>query len=79
MSYSTGKDPTAFFSVVGSAYVPEQRDDCQGHLSDLHPDVQQSETGVAGLWLIFYALIAGAALFSHGASKLSHIAALVMN
>ena len=79
MSLSIDKDPT-FFSVVGAPYVPEQRDECQGHLSDLRPDVQQPETGVAGLWLVFYAVIAGAALLSHGgASKLSHIASLVLN
>jgi hypothetical protein len=79
MSLSNDKDPTAFFSVVGAAYVPEQRDDSPGHLSEQHPDVRQPETGVAGLWLVFYAVIIGASLFSHGANTLSHIAALVLN
>jgi len=34
---------------------------------------------VAGLWLVFYAVIIGASLFSHGANKLSQIASLVLN
>ncbi|HEY5607086.1 MAG TPA: hypothetical protein VIM38_01980 [Alphaproteobacteria bacterium] len=80
MSLSIDKDPTAFFSVVGAAYVPEQRDDCQGHLSESRSDVQQPETGVAGLWLVFYAVIIGASLLTNGgASKLSHLASLVLN
>jgi hypothetical protein len=79
MSLSNDKDPTAFFSVVGAAYVPEQRDGCPGHLPEQRSDARQPETGVAGLWLVFYAVIVGASLLSHGANKLSQIASLVLN
>ena len=42
-----------------------------GHLRESRSE-SAAETGVAGLWLVFYAVIIGASLFSHGgASKLS--------
>ena len=63
MSYSTGKDPTAFFSVVGSAYVRGTARRLPRASFGPASRRAQSETGVAGLWLIFYAVIAGAALF----------------
>jgi hypothetical protein len=55
------KDKTGLFTVVGAPYVPERHAEGQGHL---HKDVEprKAETGIAGLWLVFYALLGVAAL-----------------
>jgi hypothetical protein len=77
MTFRRDKDPTEFFSVVGAAYVPERHHD-SGHLPGPRSGVQQPETGVAGLWLLFYAVVIGGSLLGHGVAKLSHIASLAL-
>jgi hypothetical protein len=58
------KDRTELFSVVGAAYVPEHHTDGAGH--DHANYSTRRETGVASLWLVFYAVIVGIAIFKHG-------------
>jgi hypothetical protein len=58
MSVDSEKDPTKYFSVVGSAYVPERHDEShRRHMEDVKADERAG--GVAGLWLVFYAVIIG--------------------
>ena len=64
------KNRTQLFSVVGAAYVPEARGDNSGHLVR-PPEAPPPETGVAGLWLVFYVALAAISLVtSGGAGKL---------
>jgi len=70
----TDKDPTEFFTVVGAAYVPEHHVDDSNRIREAS-ETRSPETGVAALWLVFYAVIFGYALFaSGGAAKLIEIA-----
>jgi hypothetical protein len=68
MSFSSARNPTQFFSVVGAPYVPESHAESRRHLDvrDMRTQVQQREMGVAGLWLVLYAAIIGASLFGTG-------------
>ena len=55
---------TPLFSVVGPAFVPEQRAD-PGH--PVHPPESSSrEAGVAGIWLVFYLALAAISLVTNG-------------
>jgi hypothetical protein len=79
MSLSSGKDPTQFFSVVGAPYVPESHAGDTDHPLRERSEVRQPETGVAGLWLVLYAVIIGVSYFSNGgAAKLIETAAVIV-
>jgi hypothetical protein len=80
MPYSRKDHPhqrPQLFSVVGAAYVPEDRvDDNPARL----PQVQQSETAMAGIWLVFYAALIGVSLVtSGGVAKLIEYASALAN
>jgi hypothetical protein len=62
MSEYRDKDRTGLFTVVGAPYVPEQHSDARGHYHRTSEQVPKSPS-IAGLWLIFYALIIGIAVF----------------
>jgi hypothetical protein len=68
---------TPLFSVVGPAFVPEQRADT-GH--PIHPpDNSSREAGVAGIWLAFYLALAGVSVMtSGGATRLIEFASYVL-
>ena len=67
------------FSVVGAPYVEEHHADGRSHYRG-YIDRNPPETGVAGLWLVFYAVIIGVSLFSHGgANKAFHVASATLN
>ena len=69
---------TEFFTVVGAPYVQEHHADSHGHYRE-STDRAPPETGVAGLWLVFYAVIIGASLLNHGtASKAVHVASTLL-
>jgi hypothetical protein len=71
------KDPTRFFTVVGAPYVPERHvDESPRHRRFRgYSEGQPPETGVAALWLVFYAVIFGFSLFaSGGAARLIEVA-----
>ena len=57
MSVDNEKDPTKYFSVVGSAYVAEHHDDA--HRRHVEAKAGERAGGVAGLWLVFYAVVIG--------------------
>jgi hypothetical protein len=65
------------YSVVGPAYVPEQRADA-GH--PIHPpEISQGEAGVAGIWLVFYLALAVISLVtSGGATRLIEFAGFIL-
>jgi hypothetical protein len=68
---------TPLFSVVGPAFVPEQRADA-GH-PVYPPDSSAGEAGVAGIWLVFYLALAAISLFtSGGVTRLIEFAAFVL-
>jgi hypothetical protein len=72
------KHPTQLFSVIGAAYVPEDHADDNRHPTKLS-EVRQPETGVAGVWLVFYALLIGISLENSGsAAKLVEFASVTM-
>lgn len=72
------KHRTQLFSVVGAAYVPEDRAGSDSHQRKLS-EIRQPETGVAVLWLVFYvALIGIGALTSGGAAKLVEFATVMI-
>jgi hypothetical protein len=77
MTHSTGRDPTEFFSVVGTAYVSEQHDDGRSHYIE-QTLASERAGGVASLWLAFYGAIVGISLFAgSGAAKWINVAALL--
>jgi hypothetical protein len=59
-------DTTRLFTVVGAPYVAEQHTDGRSHYQ-VEKDRPPPDSGVAGLWAIFYAVLAGSWLFSGGA------------
>ena len=61
MSDHRDKDRTGLFTVVGAPYVPEQHSDSSGHY---HKTSEEAPRGpsIAGLWLVFYALVIGVAI-----------------
>ena len=71
------KTPSPLFSVVGPAFVPEQRDEAPHAVHP--PENPQPETGVAGIWLVFYLALAAISLVtSGGATRLIEFAGFVM-
>ena len=62
MSDHRDKDRTGLFTVVGAPYIPEQHSDTRGHYHKASEESRQGK-GVASLWLTFYALIVGVAVF----------------
>jgi hypothetical protein len=78
MPRNIDENRTEFFTVVGAPYVQEHHADDRSHYRE-YADRNPPETGVAGLWLVFYAVIIGASLFSHGgASKAFHVASALL-
>jgi hypothetical protein len=72
------KNHTQLFSVVGSAYIPEDRADPGLHEAKLEK-AHESDAAVAGLWLAFYgAVIVIGTLTSAGAAKLVRLAASII-
>ena len=77
MTHHTDRDPTEFFSVVGSPYVAEQHDDGRSHYVD-QTVAKESAAGVAGLWLVFYGAIIGfSVLANSSAAKWISVAILL--
>ena len=65
------------FSVVGPAFVPEQRADASHPIDP--PDSAPREAGVAGIWLVFYlALAAISMVTSGGATRLIEFASFIL-
>jgi hypothetical protein len=64
MSPSIERNPSEFFTVVGSAYVPEGHGDRFDHLAAL-PESEQLKLGVTSLWLSFFAMLSDS-LFNGG-------------
>jgi hypothetical protein len=61
------KDQSGLFTVVGAPYVAEKHSDGRDHLHHEPPSSPwPPEAGIAVLWLIAYAVIFGAALFTNG-------------
>jgi len=77
MSIDSERDPTKYFSVVGPAYVPEHHD--EGHREHVERRMSpEPASGVAGLWLLFYAVVIGFSVFaSSGAGKWINVANLL--
>jgi hypothetical protein len=76
MSIDSEKDPTKYFSVVGSAYVPEHHD--EGHRRYVEQAISDERAGgVAGLWLVFYAVVIGLSVIANsGVGKWINVANL---
>jgi len=76
-THQTDRDPTEFFSVVGTPYVTEQHDDGRSHYVDQTVS-KESAAGVAGLWLVFYGAIIGLSVLANsGAAKWINVAGLL--
>jgi hypothetical protein len=65
MSLGIDDDKTKLFTVVGAPYVAEQHNDSRSHYQ-ADKEKPPPDTGIAGLWLVFYAVIAGTWLFGGG-------------
>jgi len=65
MSSRIDKDRTKLFTVVGAPYIAEQHDDSRSHYQ-AEKEKPPPDTGIAGLWVVFYAVIAGAWLIGGG-------------
>jgi hypothetical protein len=79
MSGNNDQDRTDLFTVVGAAYVPEHHTDSHSHYHGTS-DARPPETGIAGLWLVFYVAIVGIAIFKHGgAGTAVYIASAALN
>ena len=68
MSPSIERNSSEFFTVVGSAYVPEGHGDRFDHLAAL-PETEQLKLGVTSLWLSFFAMIGGSLINSSQPTK----------
>ena len=66
MTLDIDRDNTKLFTVVGAPYVAEKHTEGKSHY---HAEKEKPppERGIAVLWAIFYAVIAGAWLFEGGA------------
>jgi hypothetical protein len=74
MSIDSERDPTKYFSVVGVAYVPERHDEGLRRQSER---AGERAGGVAGLWLVFYAVVIGMSVIANsGVVKWINVAAL---
>jgi hypothetical protein len=74
MSFATASNSTRFFSVVGPAYVAESHADQIGHLA-ARTEFATVETGVAGLWVSFFAAIGISLINNSQAAKAVQLAA----
>ena len=65
MSRDTHKEDTVLLGVFGSSYVHERH--AEGRTLDRsHSKSGQSETAMAVVWLVFYAVIIGGLAFARG-------------
>lgn len=89
MSLHSERNPSEFFTVFGAAYLPEHHDEHGGKGNGRTFDdaaaerrgrgFNQSELGVASLWLVFYGAVIAISVFASGsASKWIAIAAVTM-
>jgi len=79
MSRSIDKNQSELFTIFGGVYVPEHRADNNNRYRESF-DARPQEIGVAGLWLVFYAVIAGVAIFNQGgAGTAVYLASTVLN
>jgi hypothetical protein len=77
MSTNSERDPTKYFSVVGAAYVPERHEGEHRRTVD-QPTASAPASGVAGLWLVFYAVIIGFSVIANsGVGKWINVANLL--
>ena len=75
----TARHRTQLFSVVGAPYIPEQRGDESHHVVKPPEAPPPPETGVAGIWLVFYVALAAISLVTTGgAARLIAFASAVM-
>ena len=79
MAHSIDKNPAEFFTVVGSVvgtgYVAEDHAEDRAHHSAI---AETQESGVASLWLLFYAAIICISLFAEaGTGKWVNTAVLL--
>jgi hypothetical protein len=74
-THPTENNRTEFFTVVGSPYVSERHADVRNYYRT-RENGEKAPGGVAGLWLVFYAVIAIAGVTSLlGSSRTFEIAA----
>lgn len=68
MTFGIDRDKTELFTVVGAPYVAEQHHaDGESHFQAEHDKPEtNTDTGIAGLWVVFYVVIAIAGLVSSG-------------
>ena len=78
MSFATASNSTRFFSVVGPAYVAEGHADQSGHLA-ASTEFAAVETGVAGLWVSFFAAIGISLVNNNQAAKALQVAATAIH
>lgn len=78
MARNINKHQADFFTVFG-AYVPEHHTDNHSRYRE-NSDTRPREIGVAVLWLVFYALIAGVAIFNQSSVGTAvYVASSVLN
>jgi len=79
MARQISENQAQSFTVFGGAYIPEHHTDNHGRYRD-NSDALPRQTGVAGLWLVFYAVIAGIAIFNQsGAGTAVYVVSSVLN
>jgi hypothetical protein len=68
MSFNIDKrDKTELFTVVGAPYVAEQHNDSRSHLQvENEKPPPEASAGIAGLWAVFYAVLAIGWVFGSG-------------
>jgi hypothetical protein len=68
MSLDIGnRDKTELFTVVGAPYVAERHNDSRSHLQvENEKPPPEPGAGIAGLWAVFYAIIAIGWVFGSG-------------
>ena len=74
MSFTAASNTARFFSVVGPAYVAKSHADQLGHLV-ARPEFEAVESGVAGLWMSFFAAIGTSLLNNSQGAKTLQVAA----
>ena len=77
MSIESQRDPTRYFSVFGSTYVPEHHDEDHRRFVE-RTIASEPASGVAGLWLVFYVAVIGLSVAANsGVAKWINVASLL--
>jgi len=78
MARNISRDRTELFTVVGAPYVPEHHTDSNNHYRG-NSNRRPTATGVASVWLVFYVVIVGFAIYTGGGRGIAYVSSVILN